>query len=140
MSTVMPQSMESQFHAKQLAGGRNRTTQRQMRKLAPKKRRKESAPQQSEASLATTRARQREEISYRAEPEFEDFNNEFRFSLEFAFVLLGYVVGIAALVTFGVDLLIKVPFSRVGVLFDLTNVVAGIGLIYLSWNCHRDLP
>ena len=61
------------------------------------------------------------------------------FSLEHVFVYFSYVVAALLATVFGLDLLTGIPFIRASVLFDVTNVICGLTLGYLSWNTHRDL-
>lgn len=70
-----------------------------------------------------------------------DVEHEVRddFTLAHAYVFSSYVVGIALVLMFGLDLLVKIPFRRASALFDIVSTVCGLGLIYLSFNCHRDL-
>jgi hypothetical protein len=68
-----------------------------------------------------------------------EIDDGFRFTIAHAFILLSYLVGSTLLVTFGLDLIIKVPFQRASITYDVANVIGGLTLIYLSWNCQRDL-
>ena len=61
------------------------------------------------------------------------------FSIEKFFVYCSYAASIGFVSVFGLDLLTGIPFQRASVLYDATNVIGGITLAYLSWNCHRDL-
>lgn len=61
------------------------------------------------------------------------------FTLEKAFVYFSYVVALALVTAFGVDLLLAVPFLGASMPFDIANVLGGVTLAYLSWNTHRDL-
>lgn len=62
-----------------------------------------------------------------------------QFSVAHAFILLGYFVGIALVLVFGSDLLAQIPFDRASISYDIANVAGGLTLVYLSWNCQRDL-
>ncbi len=62
-----------------------------------------------------------------------------KFTIAHAFVIFGYVVGGALFVVFGLDLLLGIPFRRLSILYDVTNVIVGLMLVYLSWNTHNDL-
>lgn len=62
-----------------------------------------------------------------------------QFTVAHAFILFGYLVGIALFLIFGLDLLMGVPFDRGSVSYGIANVVGGLTLIYLSYNCQRDL-
>ena len=74
-----------------------------------------------------------------AETMNEPVDDGFQFTVAHAFVLLGYVAGIVLFVVFGLDLLVEIPFDRASISYDIANVAGGLTLIYLSWNCQRDL-
>lgn len=69
----------------------------------------------------------------------EPLDDGLQFTIAHAFILLGYLVGIALVLVFGLDLLVEIPFDRASVSYDIANVVCGLTLVYLSWNCQRDL-
>jgi hypothetical protein len=57
-------------------------------------------------------------------------------SLPVLFLLSGYVVGAALVLSFGLDILVGVPFSRVTLLPDIGFLFSGAALLYLSWNAR----
>lgn len=69
----------------------------------------------------------------------ERVEDNFRFTVAHAFTLLGYLTGIALLLIFGLDLAGEIPFNRESIGFGIANVFAGLALIYLSYDCQRDL-
>lgn len=73
-----------------------------------------------------------------SDPAFEP-NEGFHFTLAHAFVVFGYIVGFSLFAVFGLDLLLEIPFQRGSIMYDVANVVGGLTLMYLSWNCQRDL-
>ena len=59
--------------------------------------------------------------------------------LERSFVLFGLVVSVTLVVIFGIDLAAGWPFQRASIAVDVTNVICGIGLAYLSWDAYKEL-
>ncbi len=59
--------------------------------------------------------------------------------LEKSFVLFGFVVAITLVAIFGSDLICGWPFQRASMAFDITNVLCGFGLAFLSWDAYKDL-
>lgn len=56
------------------------------------------------------------------------------YSLERSFTVLGLVVAVFSISVFGVDLAWGWPFRHASSLFDITSVICGAGLAYLSWD------
>ncbi len=60
--------------------------------------------------------------------------------LEKSFVVFGYVVAATLVAIFGSDLILGWPFQHASTVFDVTNVICGAGLAYLSWDAYQSLP
>lgn len=61
------------------------------------------------------------------------------FSIEKAFVWLGFVVALALVALFGVDLACAWPFHRYMPIAEAVFAGCGAVLGYLSWDAYRDL-
>ena len=140
MSTVAAERLNSQSNVEQKVGAEKRryaTQQRKKRSASTIRNSKSSQENLNKTGqVAASRVEPANGTSYSPEPEVEGFDN--KFTLEFAFIILGYLVGGAAIIVFGLDLLFKIPFWRENASFGITNVIAGLGLVYLSWHCHRE--
>ena len=55
-----------------------------------------------------------------------------------ALTISGMVVAVLLLLTFGLDLAIGVPFSKVSMAMDVAFVLASGVLGYMSWNAYRE--
>jgi Flp pilus assembly protein TadB len=93
---------------------------------------------------AAMRRKARARVAAKRAAEIEQDNayradDGWHFSIEKLFVYSSYVVAITLFVVFGLDLLTGMPFWRASLLFDVTNVVGGLTLAWLTWNTHRDL-
>lgn len=60
-------------------------------------------------------------------------------TLEKSFVVLSFLVALIMILPFGCDLICGWPFWQASRLFDVSNVVCGMGLAYLCWNVAMDL-
>lgn len=56
------------------------------------------------------------------------------------FVMSGFVISAAFVITFAADLAVAWPFQRVSPLFDSISIACGIGLGLMSWDAYSDLP
>ena len=61
------------------------------------------------------------------------------FNVGMAFTLFGFAVAGLLILLFGLDLVMAVPLQRVSLLMDVTYLLCGIILGWLSWSCYRDL-
>jgi hypothetical protein len=62
-----------------------------------------------------------------------------KISVEKALLILSFSVAAFMILSSGIDLATGWPFSRASVLFDVSSVICGGGLAYLSWNATRDV-
>jgi hypothetical protein len=51
----------------------------------------------------------------------------------------GMIFGVLAVVIFGLDLALKIPFGRPTATLDVGFIVMGLTLIYTSWSTKREL-
>lgn len=59
--------------------------------------------------------------------------------VELLLTAFSLVVAAILIIPFAVDLCCGWPFWRASVLFDVSTVICGLGLVLLSWNVVRDL-
>ena len=59
-------------------------------------------------------------------------------TLEKSLTLSGLVAALIMILPFGCDLVCGWPFYHASPLFDVSSVICGLGLAYLSWNTLRD--
>ena len=62
-----------------------------------------------------------------------------QFDIRMAFTLFGFATAALFVILFGLDLAVGVPFQRVSLLMDVTYLLCGLALGWLSWSCLRDL-
>lgn len=124
------------------SGQQQRRAKPSARQATPVAGRRQRTPQETERMRRQQRAQLQQSPRSKvptsqptAAPRDEE---EWRFSVELAFVYASYFVSAALVLLFGFDLLTGIPFKRASVLFDVTNVICGLALGYLSWNTHRD--
>ncbi len=55
-----------------------------------------------------------------------------------ALTIGGMVVAILLLILFSLDLAIKIPFKRAGLIMDIAFIVCAIILGYLSWSTFKE--
>lgn len=60
------------------------------------------------------------------------------FNVGMAFTVFGFAVAGVLVVLFGLDLAMAVPLQRVSPLMDVTYLLCGITLGWLSWSCYCD--
>lgn len=61
-----------------------------------------------------------------------------QFSFEKSFVLIGFVVSMTMMILYAIDLALAWPFKRASVLFDVTFMLGGLVMFWLSWDVAKD--
>lgn len=57
-----------------------------------------------------------------------------------ALTIAGLIVAVLALLIFGLDLVIGIPFNKISMTMDIGFLVAALVLGYLSWYALRQQP
>lgn len=112
--------------------GRQRTeeasTGRQTRTESPQTRRERiRSPARTKSRSSSARAKNRRKPS-RGGPRIEEL-----------LVILGFVVAIIMLVIFSCDLILGWPMRQTSMLLDVSALLCGAALVYLSWDTYKDL-
>ena len=100
---------------------------------------KPKRPKAGPTRRVAQKVREPHQVARQLESTDEPLDGGLQLTVAHAFILFGYLVGIALFLIFGLDLLMGVPFDRGSVSYGGANVVGGLTLIYLSYNCQRDL-
>ena len=55
------------------------------------------------------------------------------------FVIFSAITGLASVIVFGLDVAIGWPFAGFSPFMDVSYVLCGLGLMYLSWHTYREI-